>query len=99
MINVLIKGIFWVITQMFNIIFAPIFSIVFALFPSLQDYFTHITSFLQIALTYVRSVLALFLINDNMILAIFNYFAILFTIHITLLSVRFAIKIYQKFKI
>lgn len=99
MVNLIIKGLFWVVTQLFNIIFTPIFSIIFALFPQLGTFFNHITSFLQLALTYVRSVLALLLINDSMILAIFDYFVILYTIHITLLAVRFAITIYNKFKI
>lgn len=99
MINLLIKGIFWVITQLFNIIFTPIFSVIFTLFPSLGSYFTHITSFLQLSLTYVRTCLSFLCINDTMILAIFDYFVILYSIHITLLAIRFALKIYEKLKI
>lgn len=99
MINTLIKGIFWIITQLFNLIFTPVFSIIFALFPSLGAYFNYITSFLQLALTYVRTCLSLLCINDSMIVALFDYFIILFTIHTTLLAVRFALKIYNKFKI
>lgn len=99
MINLLIKGIFWVITQLFNAILSPVFTIVFALFPSLGQYFNYITQFLQMCLTYVRTCLSLLLINDTMIVALFDYFIILFTIHTTLLAVRFALKIYNKFKI
>lgn len=99
MINLLIKGIFWVITQLFNTIFSPIFSIIFTFFPSLGQYFNYITSYLQLSLTYVRTCLSLLMINDNMIIALFDYFVILYSIHLTLLAVRFALKIYQKFKI
>lgn len=99
MINLLIKGIFWVITQLFNAIFSPIFSIIFTLFPALGQYFNYITSFLSSALTYVRTCLSLLLINDNMILALFDYFVIIYTIHITLLAIRFAINIYNKLKV
>jgi len=99
MINTIIKGIFYVITKLFDLIFSPILSLVFALFPSLSSYFSHITSFLNMALTYVRSILSLLLINDTMISALFDYFIILYSIYLIVIVVRFAINIYNKLKI
>lgn len=51
------------------------------------------------ALTYVRSILSLLLISDNMIVTLFDYFIVLYTIYLTIIVVKFAINIYNKFKI
>lgn len=99
MINAILTGIFKLIISLFNAIVSPFVSAITALFPSLSTFFSHITNFLTIACTYVRSVLSLFCITDNMILTIFNYFGILYSIYITILSIKFAINIYKKFKI
>lgn len=99
MIKLLIKGIFWVITQLFNIIFSPVLSVITSLFPVLSTYFNHIIAFTNTSLTYVRTCLSLLCISDTMILAIFDYFVICYSIYLTMLSVRFAVKIYNKFKI
>lgn len=99
MINAILTGIFNLIISLFNALVSPFISAITSFFPSLGTFFTHISDFLTLACTYVRSVLALFCINDNMILAIFNYFVILYTIHITILAIKFAINIYNKFKI
>lgn len=99
MINAILTGIFNLIISLFNALVSPFISAITSLFPSLGTFFTHITNFLTLACTYVRSVLSLFLITDSMILTIFNYFAILYTIHITILAIKFAINIYNKFKI
>lgn len=99
MIKLLIKGIFWVVTKLFDIIFSPVLSVIFGLFPAVGSFFQHITEFLQLALTYVRTVLNLVCINNDMIVAIFDYFIILYSIWLSMLAVRFAVKIYNKFKI
>lgn len=99
MIKAIILGIFKLITKMFDLLLSPILSVIFALFPSLGDFFNYITNFLSMALTYVRSILSLLLINDTMITALFDYFIVLSSIHLTVLAVRFAINIYNKFKI
>lgn len=99
MINTLIKGIFYVITRLFDIIFSPFLSLIFGLFPSLSTYFNYITNFLSYCLTYVRSILSLLLINDTMITALFDYFIILYSIYLIVIVVRFAINIYNKLKI
>lgn len=99
MINTIIKGIFYLITKLFDLLFSPILSLIFTLFPSLSSFFGHITNFLNMALTYVRSILSLLLINDTMITALFDYFAILYSIYLIVLTIRFAINVYNKLKI
>lgn len=99
MINAIIKGIFTLILMMFNLIFSPIISIITSLFPTLANLFTYLSNFLTISLTYVRSILSLLLINDTMIITLFDYFVILYTIYLTVLTVKFAINIYNKFKL
>lgn len=99
MINVIIKGIFYVITKLFDIIFSPILTAIFALFPSLSDYFSYLLDFLSMSLTYVRSILSLVLINDTMITALFDYFLILYSVYLTVIVIRFAINVYNKLKI
>ena len=99
MINAILTGIFNLIISLFNALVSPFINAITSLFPALGTFFTNITNFLSLACTYVRSVLSLFCINDNMILTIFNYFGILYSIHITILAIKFAINIYNKFKI
>lgn len=99
MINAIIKGIFSLIMMLFNLIFSPIINIITSLFPSLGNLFTYLSNFIVISLTYVRSVLSLLLINDSMIITLFDYFVILYTIYLTVLVVKFAINIYNKFKL
>lgn len=99
MIGTIIKGIFGLIMKLFDLLLSPILIVIYALFPSLEEYFTHISSFLTYCFTYVRSILSLILINDTMITALFDYIIILYTIHITMLAIRFIITVYNKFKI
>lgn len=99
MINSIIKGIFYLITKLFDLLLSPILGVIFTLFPSLANYFTYITNFLNMCFTYVRSILSLLLISDTMISALFDYFIILYSIHLTIIAIKFAITIYNKFKL
>lgn len=99
MINAIIKGIFNLIMMMFNLFFSPLISVITNLFPALGNLFTYLSNFIVMSLTYVRSILSLLLINDTMIITLFDYFIILYTIYLTVLVVKFAINIYNKFKL
>ena len=99
MINAIIKGIFNLITSLFTTILSPIISVITSLFPSLSSFFSSISTFLSYCFTYVRSVLYLLCISDPIIVAFFDYFLICYTIHLTVLAVKFGITIYNKFKI
>lgn len=99
MINAIIKGIFNLITSLFSALLSPVISVVTSLFPSVSTFFTAITTFLGYCFTYVRSVLSLLCISDTIIVAFFDYLAILYTIYITVLAIRFALTVYNKLKI
>lgn len=99
MINAIIKGIFFLITKMFNLLFTPFISLITALFPALSPLFNYLTYFIQLSLTYVRSILSLILINDTMIITLFDYFIALYSIYLIILAIKFAITIFNKFKL
>lgn len=98
MINAIIKGLFWVITKMFNIILLPFIAILYALFPNLTDYFTYIIQYFTYALTYVRCVLQLLLVEQYTMQLLFDYFIIINSIYYAILGYKFAINIYHKFR-
>lgn len=99
MVNALVNGIFKLIISLFNTITSPVISSVTVLFPSLDSFFSHIFVFLDYALTYVGLVLDLLFIPRSAIIALFDYFAICYSIYLLVISIRFVITIYNKFKV
>ena len=99
MINAIIKGIFGLVMMLFNMLFSPLISVITSLFPALGNLFTYLSNFIVMGLTYVRSILSLLLVTDNMIITLFDYFIVLYTIYLTVIVVKFAINIYNKFKL
>lgn len=77
---------------------SPFLAVIFALFPALQQYFTYITSFLNSAFTYLSTVLQWLLFDPSMFLLLFDYFAIKYSVYITVIAIKFAINIYNKLK-
>lgn len=99
MIDAIIQGIFTLIGSLFNALLGPVISVITALFPSLGSMFTNISTFLGYCFTYVRSILSLLCISDVLITSFFDYLIVCYTIYLTVLSARFAITVYNKFKI
>lgn len=99
MINVFINGIFKLIINLFNAITSPIILGVTSLFPSLGVFFTYINTFLGYALTYVGLVLDLCFIPRPAIVFLFDYFITCYSIYLLVVTIRFVINIYNKFKI
>ena len=99
MINKIISGIFKLITQLFDALLSPLISAITVLFPSLCTFFNYITSFLNMGFTYVRSVIHLLCIPDSLVVALFDYFVILYSIHILVLAIKFGLTVYNKLKI
>lgn len=99
MINAIINGIFKLIINLFNVILSPIISAIVVLFPNVSTYFTYINSFLSYALTYVGTVLDLFLIPRSALVLLFDYFVICYSIYLLSTGIKFAITIYNKFKL
>lgn len=98
MLNVLVKGIFYVITSLFNLIFSPFFTALYALFPDLATYFNYITTFLNTALTYVSALLNLLCIPETVIVLFFDYLLIKYSIYLINISIKFTIKVYTLLK-
>lgn len=98
MLNLLVKGIFYVITKLFDILLSPIIAVITALFPSLGSLFTYIASFTATSLTYARSIVKLLLITDDMILTLLDYLLITYSIHVIILAIKFGINVYNKLK-
>lgn len=99
MINVFINGIFKLIINLFNTITSPIILGVTSLFPALGTFFTFINTFLDYALTYVGLVLDLCFIPRSAIVFLFDYFLTCYSIYLLVITIRFVINIYNKFKI
>ena len=99
MISLIIEGVFYVITKLFDLIFSPILNVLFGLFPNLSVATIKIYDFLLLALDNVGVILDIFLVPKDAIIFLFDYFLILYTIFIIIRTVRFAINIYNKFKI
>ena len=97
--NAIINGIFKLIINLFNTITSPIILGVTALFPSLGTFFTYINTFLSYALQYVSLILDLCFIPRPAIVFLFDYFLTCYSIYLLVISIRFVINIYNKFKV
>lgn len=99
MIKSILTGIFKLIINLFNTILSPIVGLVTALFPSVAALFNHISSFLSSALTYAATALDLLFVPRSALVLLFDYFAVCYSIYLTVISVRFVINVYNKFKL
>ena len=98
MINAIMKGIFNLISMLFNALLSPIVLLITSLFPATQTFINSINTFLNYGFTYIRSILTLLCIPDTVIIGLFDYLIILYSIYTTIIIIRFAITIYNKFK-
>lgn len=98
MIKALFLGIIKLIIKLMNIILTPFVAIVTGLFPDVFVFFNHITAFLNQALTYVGLILDLFLVPRGSVALLFNFWIISYSIYLAILSVKFFVNVYQKFK-
>lgn len=98
MLNKLIKFVFKIITKIFSVIFTPLFNAVLSLFPTLNDYFGYISSFLNYALSYFVTAARLALIPQNVLVLLFTYFGIKFSIYVIVKGFKFTMFIYDKLK-
>lgn len=99
MINAIINGIFKLILLLANTLMSPIVSAVTSLFPAVDTYFGYINVFLGYALTYVGTILDLFLVPRSALVLLLDYFLICYSIYLVAITLKFAINIYNKFKI
>lgn len=98
MIKALFLGIMKFVIKLMELILTPFISVVTGLFPDVSVFFGYITSFLNKALTYVGLVLDLFLVPRGAIALLFDFWIISSSIYLSILSVKFFVNVYQKFK-
>lgn len=99
MINAIVNGIFSLILSLFNTLMSPFISVITALFPAVDTFFSYISSFLSYALTYISTIIDLLFIPRAALVLFFDYLLICYTIFLTVQAIRFAINIYNKFKL
>ncbi len=98
MINLLVNMIFWLITTLANAILNPLFSAIFVLFPSLEQFFNNITNFIQYPLEMVVFGREFMMIPYTCFVMLFDYYVIKYSIYLLRQSVKFTVKVYQLFK-
>lgn len=98
MINLLVNMIFWLITTLANAILNPLFSAIFALFPSLEQFFNNIMNFIQYPLDMVVFGREFMMIPSTCFVMLFDYYVIKYSIYLLRQSVKFTVKVYQLFK-
>lgn len=100
MANAIITGIFKLIMRIFDILMKPLTVAISALFPSLAQNFTYITTFLlTYAFKYVFLLTTLLLVPSGALTMFFDYILIKYSIYLLVVVVKFAINVYNKLKI
>lgn len=99
MINAIITGLFKLVMMIFNAITTPLFSFIFALFPDLANFFSYISQYITMSITYIGAASGLLLITNTMFISLFDYFVIKYSIYLGLKAYKLFINIYNKFKI
>ena len=99
MINAIVNGLFTLIINLFDLLLSPIINAITALFPDVSIIFTHINSFLNYCVTYVSTVIDLFMIPRASLVLLFDYFIVCYSIYLLSISIKFGITIYNKFKL
>lgn len=103
MLNIIIKAVFFVITKLFSIILSPILAVILALFPDLSVITTGATQFMTVYMfpyvTFALQMLEnLVFLPHFLVVFLFDYFLIKYTIYITIQAVRFGLQVYNKLK-
>lgn len=103
MLNMLIKVVFTVITKLFSLILTPVLSVILALFPDLSQIVNTILGFFNnyvfSYITFLVKILEhLACLPHWLIVFLFDYYLIKYTIYITVQAVRFGIQVYNKLK-
>lgn len=98
MVEAILKGFLFLVQTLYNMILSPILNGIISLFPGVSTYFTYILNFFQYAMAYVVTVRELILFPRALMVILFDYFLIKYSIHIILIGVRFAINVYNKLK-
>lgn len=98
MVEAILKGFLFLVQTLYDLILSPVLSGITSLFPQVGTFFVYIYNFMTFALYYVVTARELLLIPQSLLVILFDYFLIKYSIHLILLVVRFAINVYNKLK-
>lgn len=98
MLDTLVTFIFYLITSVYSMLFAPFISVIFNLFPDLTNIITHIIDFVPTLFTYFLTAMELMLIPRACFILLFDYFAIKYAIYLITITIKLSVKIYHIFK-
>lgn len=98
MFEMLLRFIFTVVSNMMQMLMSPFISVIVNMFPDVQAHFINIAHFLSSAFTYLTTIYRWFLFTTPMFLALFDYFAIKFSIWVVACAVRAGLKFYNTLK-
>ena len=98
MLDTSVTFVFYLITSVYSILFAPFINIIFSLFPALNDYFIHCVDFLTVAITYFRTCINLMLIPQGALILLFDFWLIKYSIYLVKITIKLGVKIYHIFK-
>ncbi len=103
MLSMLIKVVFTIITKLFSIILQPILSVILLLFPDLQQltssilllFNNYIFTYVTFALRMLEHLTAL---PHWLVVFLFDYLLIKYSIYLIIQAVRFGLNVYNKLK-
>ena len=98
MLELLVTFVMNFIVTIVDFLMSPFLNALFALFPSVGQYVSNIHIFLTMAFTYVSTILQWFLFTPSMFVLLFDYFVIKYSIYVLIVSIKFALNIYNKLK-
>lgn len=98
LLSQLVTFIFNIVATMMNAFMTPFINMILSLFPDLSARYNDFLTFFNYAFTYLTCILRWFLISPTMMIVVFDYFAVKFSIFVVSNVVRCALNIYNKLK-
>lgn len=98
MSNIVISILFGIVSTINNLFLAPLIYAILVIFPDMSNYINYFIYFLNDASTYVSTILRLLLFNRTMMLVLFTYFVMKWTIWVASCAIRSVLKVYNILK-
>lgn len=98
MLDLLVQWVFKIVNKLISTIMSPLISGITRLFPSTASIVTNIGSFFGYTLTYVNTACRLLLIPNSLLVLLFTYFEVKYSIHLLIIVAKGTIKLYNYLK-
>ena len=99
MISVFLVSLTKIVLSIVSLFVSPVVSGVTSLFPDLLVYYNYIIDFFGMAFTYLTTVLRWFLFTPNMLMLLFDYFLVKWSIWVIGCTIRFGINMWHHLKL